>query len=320
LWAEATGKIDMAANVDMQACNLFYMASITKTFTAVAALRLQEKGVLRIDDQAIKYLPELADIPYGDKITIRQLLNHTSGIGGDGSFVKSTFDYFNFSNAPVGVTLEERLRMMKKARFEPGTSWEYSYGADLVGLIMARATGKSSGYRVIEDEVLVPLGLRNTFLNDKAHPAGLPKKYMDMQANGKIIELKVPFRPVKDGSLDFASGGGISSAHDLMKFADALFKGNFLRPESLRQMKQTVPIPDGLTGWENFPAYGVGLSVLQTPYGQALGHEGDMFGGSAFMYHFPEHDVTIVGAMNVTSYPLRQVFSDYQELSKVLFE
>lgn len=68
-----------------------------------------------------------------------------------------------------------------------------------------------------------------------------------MHANGKIIELKTPFQPYKEGALDFASGG-ISTAHDLMTFFEALFKGKLLKPETLALMQQTVPIPEGLTG------------------------------------------------------------------------
>ncbi|WP_247235580.1 serine hydrolase [Telluribacter sp. SYSU D00476] len=315
LWVDAAGKADLAGNVAMKPCNLFYMASITKTFTAAAALKLHEMGLFHIDEPAIKYLPEFAGIPHGDKITIRQLMNHTSGIGND-NFTVSTLDYFN--HTPIEAkSLDDWLKILQKPRFAPGTSWEYSSGLDFVGVIMARVSGKSA-YQVIEDEILVPLGLRNTYLSDRTRPEGLPKKYMDLQANGKIIELKVPFVPAKEGALDFTSGGGISNAHDLMKFAEALFKGNLLKPETLELMKESVPIPDGLIGWDGFPGYGLGLSFVSTPYGSAMGHEGDLFGASSFMFYFPEQDITVVGAMNVTSYPLRLAFADYKEIARVV--
>jgi CubicO group peptidase (beta-lactamase class C family) len=143
---------------------------------------------------------------------------------------------------------------------------------------------------------------------------------MDFQANGKIIELKIQKTPTKPGSVDFVSGGGISTAHDLMVFIEALLKGRLLQPATLAEMRQPVPIPDGLEGWKGFSAYGAGISFLETPYGTAIGHEGDDFGLSSFMFHFPDRDVTVVGFMNVTSKPFRDLFFDYEALTKVVFE
>jgi len=114
-------------------------------------------------------VPELAHIPHGDQITIRQLLNHTSGIGGE-DFVEGTLNYFNFTPSEMGQTLAERLKVLKQEHFAPDTDWQYSSGPDLAGVAMARAAGKSSAYQVMKDEILVPLGLQNTYLDDKPSP------------------------------------------------------------------------------------------------------------------------------------------------------
>jgi CubicO group peptidase (beta-lactamase class C family) len=75
-----------------------------------------------------------------------------------------------------------------------------------------------------------------------------------------------------------------------------------------------------MEGWDGFSGYGVGLSFLETPYGTAMGHEGDGYGYSSFMFHFPDQDVTVVGFMNVTSKPFRDVFRNYNALVKVVYE
>jgi len=85
-------------------------------------------------------------------------------------------------------------------------------------------------------------------------------------------------------------------------------------------MLETVNIPSSLEGWNNFSRYGVGLAFLETPYGTAFGHEGDRYGFSSFMFHFPGRDVTVVGFMNATSSPFRDLFRNYNALTKVIFE
>lgn len=188
-----------------------------------------------------------------------------------------------------------------------------------MGAIVERVTGKRA-YQVMREEVVGPLQLNGTILDDNYNQPGLPKRYMDFQANGKIIELKTPRTPTKPGSLDCVSGGGISTAPDLMVFVESLLKGDLLQPATLGEMRKAVPIPPGWLGWEWFSGYGVGMAVLETPYGTALGHEGDDYGLSSFVFHFPERDVTVVGFMNVTSQPLRKVFRNYDALARLVAE
>jgi D-alanyl-D-alanine carboxypeptidase len=318
LWVGAGGMADLANHVPMKPCNSFRIASVTKTLHAAAVMRLQEKGMLHIDHKVVEYLPEFKEIPYGDEMTIRQLLNHTSGIGGD-NFVQGTLDYFNNAGHPFR-TLGDYVQTFKKgALFRPGTGFSYSSGPDIAGVIVERVTGKRP-YQVIREEIVEPLGMRGTILDDNYATGNLPKKYMDLQANGKIIELKIQKTPTQPGSVDFVSGGGISTAHNLMVFIEALSKGGLVQPTTLAEMRKPVPIPAGMEGWDGFSGYGVGLSFLETPYGTAMGHEGDGYGYSSFMFHFPDQDVTVVGFMNVTSKPFRDVFRNYNALVKVVYE
>lgn len=318
VWVGAGGTADLANGVPMKPCNQFRIASITKTLHAAAVMRLHEKGRLHIDDKVIEYLPEFREVPYGDEMTIRQLLNHTSGIGGD-NFVQGTLDYFNNAGHPFGTFGDYVQTFKKGALFRPGTGFSYSRGPDIAGVIVERVTGKRP-YQVIREEIVEPLGLRSTILDDNYTAENLPKKYMDLQANGKIIELKIQKTPTQPGSVDFVSGGAISTAHDLMVFIEALSKGGLLGPATLAEMRKPVPIPAGSEGWKGFSGYGVGLSFLETPYGTALGHEGDDYGYSSFLFHFPDQDVTVVGFMNVTSKPFRELFRDYPAIAQVVFE
>jgi D-alanyl-D-alanine carboxypeptidase len=330
IWAKPSGHANLTQNIPMDSAQHFGVMSITKSWTATAIMLLQQEGLLDVDDLVTKYLPEFKQVPYSDIITIRHLMNHSSGIyeGSGASFMVQTLDYFNH-NPAFSMSLEDKLAIMKtKAFFEPGTNWVYAGGYELLSVIIERVTSKKA-FEVIREKVFAPLQMRNShFIGDKIAPT--PQGYIDIYGNKQIRQLpytehdarKKLANPKYEGGtpMQFAGGGGISTGYDLMRFIEGIMKGSLLQPQTQQDMLVGVNIPPNTYGWEYFDYYACGLGFIKTKYGRAIGHEGGAYGHSAFVFYFPEQDVTIAGYMNVISAEFRNLFHDYNKLAEVIFK
>jgi D-alanyl-D-alanine carboxypeptidase len=234
----------------------FKIASLTKTYTATVVLQLVGEGKLHLTDSVEQRLPRV--VPNGGKITIRQLLNHTSGL----------FDYFenprflkpylagNFGYywAPRQLV---RMGVSHKPLFAPGRGYSYS-NTDyvLAQLIVERATGKSLGIE-LKRRIFQPLRLRDTTYPTKP---GLPSPY----AHGYKLLGKPPAADVTGLSPSMSPGSGaiISTVRDVADFYRALLSGRLLSPEQLRAMKTTV---SERTGKAVAAGPGSGLGIGRSP-------------------------------------------------------
>lgn len=330
IWAKPAGYSNVNERILMDSTQHFGVMSITKSWTATALMVLQQEGKLDIDDLVTKYIPEFKEVPYSDIITLRHLMNHTSGIyeGSGASFLVQTLDYFNH-NPVWNMSLEHKLEIMKKkAFFKPGTSWVYAGGYELLSVVIERVTSKKA-FDVIREKVLIPLQMNAShFLGDSMAPT--PRGYIDIYGNKQIRQLassdydtgkNAKIRVETEGTvMQFAGGGGISTGYDLMRFIEGVFKGQLLEKHTLQDMLTGVPIPPHTYGWEYFDQYACGLGFIKTPYGRAIGHEGGAYGHSAFVFYFPEQDVTVAAYMNVISAEFRNLFHDYNKLAEMLFK
>ncbi|HEY7719589.1 MAG TPA: serine hydrolase domain-containing protein [Pedococcus sp.] len=243
------------------------VGSITKTFVAVVMLELQRAGRLDLDDTLESWLPGL--VPNGSDITLRMLLNHTSGIFNytdDPDFFELAFsDPFRPWTARELVD----LALENPPVFAPGTSWSYSNtGYILLGMVLQRATHQSVG-ELLDRHVIGPLDLDDTYL-------ATSPRWRGPHAHGYIP-------PGVYGAQDYvdtsrwtptwagAAGAVVSTPSDLRTFYQALLSGRLLPRASLREMKDVVmPVPEA--------GYGLGLLVLETPCGTVWGHEGGIPG------------------------------------------
>ena len=263
----ASGLADVATNAPMAADDRVRVGSITKTFVATVVLQLVAEHRLRLGDSLARWLPGL--VPNGASITLRELLQHTSGI----------FDYAGDSGFqqvlradPTRVWRPSELVRIAVAHppvFPPGTSFAYS-NTDyiLLGLVIQAATGETVGQQ-LRDRIFTPLGLRHTSF-PYASP-NLPEPF----AHGYLLNQPAAPGPVDitviSPSWAWAAGGIVSTARDVARFYSALLAGRLLPAPLLRQMMTTVSIPSG-------GDYGLGIISGPFPCGTVWGHTGNFPG------------------------------------------
>jgi len=244
----------------MRAGDRFRVGSITKSFVATVVLQLVAEHSLTLEDPVARWLPGL--VPDGERITVRQLLNHTSGLfafGADRDFVTQA------SRDPLRVWAPREIIAIATAHppmFAPGAGWSYSdTNYFVLGLIIERVTGRPLAAE-IERRILAPLRLRATTL-----PAG--PDIGGPHAHGYFLR---PLQDVTVGSpsVQWAAGALVSDADDVARFFRALLGGRLVRPDLLALMQTTVAAPQLGPG----TGYGLGLLRVREPCGALWGHTG----------------------------------------------
>ena len=244
----------------------YRVGSVTKPFVATVVLQLVAEGRLSLQDTVERWLPGI--LPYGDQVTIRELLSHTSGVP-DYTLEPIIRLYTDPQARFRAWTPRELVALVadQPPDFPPGTAWSYSNtGYILAGMIIEAATGHKLG-RELARRILRPLGLRNTFF--PINRPTIPRPY----ARGYSLPLGQEQGPLLDftvlnPSVAWAAGALVSNLGDLERFFRALLRGRLLPPRLLTAM--TTPVPTGQPGF----GYGLGLIVIDTPAGRLLGHDG----------------------------------------------
>ena len=235
IWAGAAGKADIGNNVPLLPCNITRVGSTVKTFTAVTILRLQEEGKLSLDDKITKYLPAalLRDLENADEATIRQLLQHSSGIYNYISNLE--FQTASLNDLTKVWTPEELLSYARgeDANFAPGTDVQYSNTNYILLGDIIESIEKKPFYKVFEDKLFSPLQLSSTsFAAEDPVPAGIIRGYVDLYSNLNLIDATY----YSGWDYYTADGGLISNAYDINVFLTDLFEGDLLSPASLDEM------------------------------------------------------------------------------------
>ncbi|PEE83062.1 serine hydrolase domain-containing protein [Bacillus toyonensis] len=274
-WSYAAGVADLSTKKPMKTDFRFRIGSVTKTFTATVILQLAGENRLNLDDSIEKWLPGVIQgNGYDDKqITIRQLLNHTSGIAN-----YTTSKDFNMMDTKKSYTAEELVKMgiSMPPDFAPGKSWSYSNtGYVLLGILIEKVTGNSYAEE-IENRIIEPLELSNTFLpgNSSVIP-GTKHARGYIQLDGASEPKDVTYYNPSMGS---SAGDMISTADDLNKFFTYLLGGKLLKEQQLKQMLTTVP-----TGTDELGDSGLGIFKMKLSNGVSIwGHGGSIPGFLTF--------------------------------------
>ncbi|MCB8946145.1 MAG: beta-lactamase family protein [Ardenticatenaceae bacterium] len=292
-FAGASGSANLAESTAMPPEGAFRIGSITKMFTAVVIMQLVEDGVLTLDDPLALWLPDVAEqLPYGDQITLRHLLTHTSGLFNvveHESYYADIFTEMVVDEATGNVTLDcverdpndtlARYVYGKEAQFEPGTQWRYSNtNYTLLGMIIETAAEMplAAAYRT---NIYEPLGMTATFLD--CYEAPLADVVHGYTASGDTLTDVTELHE----SVGWSAGGLVSTAPDLIAFARGLFGGAlFDNPETVAAM--TTPAPGS--------AYGLGI-MLQN---NTMGHAGGIAGFRSVLNYAPEYDTVMVMLYN----------------------
>lgn len=266
-----SGVANIETRAPMAGNSRFRIGSMTKTFVATVVLQLVSEDRVALDAPVEQYLPGLirGNGNDGQNITVRQLLQHTSGIP----------DYLNYLS--LEQVLKEplahynsldlvQIALAHPPLFPPGSDWEY-VNTDylLAGMLIEKVTGRPYG-EAVDQRIIGPLGLRDTSVpgDEPSIPGEHPQGY-GKQGNASPIDLS-EFNP----SIAGAAGGMISSAADLNQFLGSLINGHLLRQPELQAMMTTRS-----TGNSYQDAYGLGLQSTPLPCGGLYwGHDGGIPG------------------------------------------
>ncbi|MCC6727559.1 MAG: serine hydrolase [Saprospiraceae bacterium] len=257
LFEKAYGMADMELGVKMQPDYILRLGSITKQFTAVAVLMLVQEGKLSLSDDLTKYLP---DYPTGGrKITVAQLLNHTSGIKSYTNMV----DFFKIMR--TDMTLTELIDHFKKEPFdfEPGERWSYNNSAYiLAGAVIEKASGMSYA-DFIEKRIFQPLGMADSYYDvaDRIIPRRI-HGYDGGETEGSFVNAGY-----LSMTLPYAAGSLMSTVADMGKWDEALYTEKLVKKDLLQQAWVGHKLNNG----------------AMTHYGYGWGF--DEVGGHKFIYH-----------------------------------
>ena len=267
----------------------YRVGSITKTFTSTVLLQLESEGKLSLDDTVDKWLPGVVrgHGHDGRKITVRQLLNHTSGIynyTADETFGRTYFLKDGFFKHRYDTKAPEQLvgiAMSHKPVFAPGASWSYSNtNYVLAGMVIKSVTGHSYATE-IRHRIIEPLHLHATSVPGTRVTVPAPSS----RAYSKLAETTTgPSYDVTKLNPSIASSAGevISDSADLNRFYSALLRGRLLPPKQLKEMKTTVKT-DGPS------RYGLGIADIPLPCGPHIwGHDGGIHGSSSVAVTTPD--------------------------------
>jgi D-alanyl-D-alanine carboxypeptidase len=312
VWSSAAGLADLRTGREAHATDLYGVGSITKTFVAVVALQLVDEGRLDLARPATDYVPRLREmhIANAETATLAQLMNHTSGI-------PSWEDDPRWLREARGADVDPGRRWQptdtlayidgKPALSPPGAEYHYANtNYTLLGLAVEAVTGRSLGSE-IKRRILVPLGLRDTYLegDQPAPPDRLARRYhFDTPVFRATAGIAHSFRTAGPGLLDvsdaslapeWAAGGLVTTARDLASFALALRDGRLLTRKQLAFMQTWRPAEDGLQ-------VGHGLFRFDRGNGRyTLGHQGSVLGFAAQMEWLEKGDAVFVSLSNVGS-------------------
>lgn len=267
-----SGVADVTSGAPMRGDVAFRIGSMTKMFVATTVLQLVGEHRVVLDAPVERYLPGVVRGHGNDGrvITVRQLLQHTSGI-------PDYLDYLSLQDVLANPLAHYdardlvNLALAHPPTFAPGTGWSYSNtGYLLAGMLIEKVTGHPYG-EGIRRRIIEPLGLRQTYVpgDASAIPGPHPHGYARPGPDATLMDLTA-INPSVAG----ASGSMVSSGADLDRFLGALLGGGLLRPAQLREMMRTRP-----TGGPDGSAYGLGLESAPLPCGgRYWGHDGGILG------------------------------------------
>ena len=305
VYCEGFGLADLSASTPINDSTLINICSISKQFSAVALLKLQEEGLLSLDDSLPKYFPELK-APFYNRITLRHLLSHTSGIPDSRPRTREEWNEYlkyhesNFSTVHdfkrYSLTSEstEYLKGLRNLNFEPGTAYEYENPTyQLVLPIVQKVTGMDF-CEWMDSAIFRPAGMTHSvYLEPSADQPQLSHGYIRADGPNRYNYYRSPdgkWEECDYGEADFfptkADGGLYTSARDFLAWERALFAGKIIGEKSLKEAF-THYIGTDMA----FTDYGLGFFLEKTPNGEKIYHTGDNGGYLTVEAYYPEKEL-----------------------------
>jgi D-alanyl-D-alanine carboxypeptidase len=298
-WASAAGYADLKNKIPMRNDHLQYLQSVSKMYMAVEILQLKEAGKIDFDQPITKYLPKKYSkyITDAETITVRMLLNHTSGI----PEYNENVDFLSeaIMNPKRNFSTEDCLKAIhgKPLMWKPGSKYKYANtNYQLLSLIGDELTGDHAAY--IRKHIFEPLGLHQTYYG-KGHNylkgLNLPVSYWDVMNNGTPIDV-TPFQQMTV-VCSKADDGIVCTTTDAVLFLKSLFEGKLLKPDSMAEMVAFVKDENGRN------RYGMGMIYFDINGLPAYGHGGGGVGAGCGLLYIPSHKVYVFFSTNIAVFP-----------------
>jgi CubicO group peptidase (beta-lactamase class C family) len=301
------GVRDLRTKTKIGAQTNFRLASFTKQFTAMAIMLLVRDGELRYDESLTDIFPEFP--AYGKIITVRNLLNHTSGLPDYEDLMDAAEKRKGkIWSAEKQIQDAEVLQLLEKesrGKFAPGTKWQYSNsGYVVLGLIVAKVSGKSVG-EFLHERIFSPLKMNSTLVFEKGRNEVTHRAYGHSKKENNFVETDQSSTSATQGD-----GGIYSNLEDLSKWDDALHdhtlvsQTDFLpaiTPAKLPpgvEAKLAEDVPDSLRGQAN--AYGFGWFLNLQDSHPLMWHYGDTMGFKSAILRYTRDNVTVIVLCNRT--------------------
>jgi D-alanyl-D-alanine carboxypeptidase len=299
----ASGVSDLVAKTPFDAAALFRVGSITKSFVATLILSLRAEGLVSLDAPVSTYV---SGVPGGEGISVRQILNHTSGLYNyleDSDFLSAVQATPHRIWQPAELVA---FAAAHKPYFPPGAGFRYSNtNYILAGLVAEKAGGKPLG-ELLRARVVEPARLAHTYL-DGAEPE-VPGLVHGYAADGSwFADVTLE----GDASVTGAAGALVSSAADLNSFYHQLLRGDLLAPAELDEMRTWITTKDPTA-----PEYGLGLIERPSPLGSAFGHDGQIWGFISSSCHVPEAGASITVLVNTEETDINGILDDLATIVK----
>lgn len=298
------GLADVEKDIANSTTTKFRAASITKQFTAVSILQLAEKGLLSLDDPITTYFP---DFPKGEKISIRHLLDHTSGI-----WEHQKDEEFPF---PLEQAVDPDVHMQYIKRhdlyFVPGEKWAYcSNGYFMLGLIVEKVS-KMPLADYMKENIFDPLGMKNSGLYDNHI------EYPNSAIGYAIKDGK----PEKEINVNMTTWNGAAALYttvnDLFIWNEALHTGKFLKESAYRE----ATTPHKFTnGFVPFVGYGFGFGIELISGKPTIGHPGQLRGFHSDILRLPEDNLTYIFLSNVNNGQLKKKGRVSEKVIEILYQ
>ncbi|HET7814266.1 MAG TPA: serine hydrolase domain-containing protein [Candidatus Baltobacteraceae bacterium] len=306
VFVKGYGRANLELAAPVNGKTVFRIGSLTKQFTAAGVLLLAEQGKVKIDDKLSQYLPAF---PRANEVTLRDLLDHTSGIH---NFTESpVIDKISTSGATVNELVADIAAQSPLYDFEPGTHWWYSNSNyAILGAVIEKVSGKTWA-AFMKAEIFDKLGMSDTAADDA-------RDIVRARASGyTLIHGKAgQFRNADftDMSVPYAAGALRSTAEDMARWHSALFGGTLLSAASLKEMLAPGRLRNGAEtqtaiAWPGGKAFAPPPGYVPGPYAfgldhhsengrRMIGHDGSIAGFNAQMQTYADEGLTIIVLTN----------------------
>lgn len=313
VWAGSSGLADIDEKVEMLPCHVSKIASVTKSYIGVLSMMLVEEEILNLDDPLTRWLNSeyTSNVKNADQATLRQLLNHSTGIA---DVIDDNNFYLAVLNDPSRFWEPEDLLKFvygDAASFDVGTSTEYSNTNLLLAIMVIESATGRPHEELLREKVLNPLNADNTYYHwHDDLPDFVAQGYFDLYNNGTILNIS----NYNTGSGN-GYGGIYATVYEMQNFIESLLRDKTLISQS--SLDEMLDFRPRIEGKDRTLGLGIMKDFLDRPEGEfGIGHRGRDLGYTADCFYFPNQDATLVYMINYgtdAKSELREVFYGFRE-------